>query len=87
MNDQADVAVHVGGKLAEGSYDGVLLHEAICPLRPSHAHHKLKVIDDDMSDVVDINRMGHGLTGQQAVSKDWEDIIDRTFYETPSLTN
>lgn len=60
MDDEGDMAVHVGGELAERTDEGVLLGKAVCPL-PTGTHHELQVVHHHVGDVVDVHGMGHGL--------------------------
>ena len=60
MDDKGDMAVHVGGELAERADEGVLLGKAVCPL-PTGTHHELQVVHHHVGDVVDIHGVGHGL--------------------------
>lgn len=58
MNDKRDVTVHDGGKLAECADDDVLSVEPVDRRRRRRTvdtEHELKVVDDDVGDVMNIH--------------------------------
>ena len=54
------MTIHLCGKIPEHGYDLILDVEprTLCIV---HTHHELKVVDNDMFDVMNIHCMGHGL--------------------------
>ena len=67
MDDQRDVDIVEGGKLAEEADDAVLQIESIAGAGIAGAHHKLQVIDDYVADVVHVGRVGHRLLHIQSM--------------------
>lgn len=61
VNDQSDVTVHVGGKLAEEADDLILFVESLGRSEWIRPHHELKVVYHYVRDVVNIDCMRHGL--------------------------
>ncbi len=60
VDDECDVAVHVGGELAECGDDAVLAQELVCDGGVG-AHHELQVVDDHVCDVMHVHRVRHRL--------------------------
>ena len=56
MYNQSDMTIHFCSKLSEDRNDLILLVEPGA-LGVVHSHHKLKVVDNDMSDVMHIHSM------------------------------
>ena len=59
------MTIHLSGKIPEHGYDLILYVEPRT-LRIVHTHHELKVVHNDVFDVMNIYCMGHGLKNTTA---------------------
>ena len=61
MNDESDMTILGRGELPELLYDLVLMKKLV-KCRPSpRSHHELHIVNNDVADVVDVDRVAHGV--------------------------
>ena len=58
------MAVFLGGELSEGGDDEILFAVFVSRYCRARPHHELKVVYDDVRDVVHVHRVRHGLKGE-----------------------
>ena len=75
VHHQSDMAIVAAGKLPESFNHLVLLdYSFVDGLETAGPHHELKVIHDDMLDVVNINRMQHRLKRTHVTREEFRKI-------------
>jgi hypothetical protein len=67
MNDHRHVALVVRCELSKTMNQRVLLEKPI-PIRIVHSHHELKIVDDDVLNVVNGDRIAHRLQQNSALT-------------------